>query len=51
MFLFVNAYKRSEAALVSVVQEAYVNGISTRKIERLAEKLGIEGISAPRSAR
>ena len=42
---FVNAYKRSEAALVSVVQEAYVNGISTRKIERLAEKLGIEGIS------
>ena len=42
---FVNADKRSEAALVSVVQEAYVNGISTRKIERLAEKLGIEGIS------
>ena len=27
---FVNAYKRSEAALVSVVQEAYVIGISTR---------------------
>ena len=42
---FVNAYKRSEAALVQVVQEAYVNGVSTRKIERLAKHLGIEGIS------
>lgn len=44
---FVKAYKRSEAALVEVVQEAYVNGVSTRKIERLAKKLGIAGI--PRS--
>lgn len=42
---FVNAYKRSEAALVQVVQEASVNGVSTRKIERLAKQLGIEGIS------
>lgn len=42
---FVNAYKRSEAALVEVVQEAYINGVSTRKIERPAKQLGIEGIS------
>lgn len=42
---FVNAYKRSEAALVAVVQEAYVNGVFTRKIERLAKQLGVEGIS------
>ena len=28
------------------VQEAYVNGVSTRKIERLAKELGIENISA-----
>lgn len=42
---FVNAYKRSEAALVQVVQEAYANGVSTRKIERLAKQLGIEGVS------
>ena len=42
---FVNAYKRSEAALVQVVLEASVNGVSTRKIERLAKQLGIEGIS------
>lgn len=40
-----NAYKRSEAALVQVIQEAYVNGVSTRKIERLAKQLEIEGIS------
>lgn len=43
---FVNAYKRSEAALVSLVQEAYINGVSTRKIEWLAKQLGIEGISS-----
>lgn len=43
---FVLARKRSEAALMSVIQEAYVNGVSTRKIERLAKELGIESISS-----
>ena len=38
--------KRSEQALLQVVQEAFVNGVSTRKIERLAKSLGIESISA-----
>ena len=42
---FVNAYKRSEAALAAVVQEVYVNGVSTRKTERLAKQPGINGIS------
>jgi transposase-like protein len=42
---FLEARKRSEQALVSVVMEAYVNGVSTRKVERLAAQLGIEGIS------
>lgn len=42
---FVNAYKQRSAALIEVVQEAYVNGVSTRKIERLAKQLGINGIS------
>jgi transposase-like protein len=42
---FLEARKRSEQALLSVVMEAYVNGVSTRKVERLAEQLGIEGIS------
>ena len=42
---FVTERKRSEAALVQVVQEAFVNGVSTRKMEKLAKGLGIEGIS------
>ena len=42
---FVTERKRSEAALVQVIQEAYVQGVSTRKIEKLAKSLGIEGIS------
>jgi len=43
---FVTERKRSEQALIQVVQEAFVNGVSTRKIERLAQSLGIESISA-----
>ncbi len=43
---FVSERKRSEQALVSLVQEAYINGVSTRKIDRLAKSLGIERISA-----
>lgn len=43
---FVTERKRSEAALISLIQEAFINGVSTRKIERLAKSLGIEGISA-----
>jgi len=38
--------RRSEQALIAVVQEAFVNGVSTRKIERLARAMGIENISA-----
>ena len=42
---FVTERKRSEAALAQVVQEAFVNGVSTRKMDKLAKSLGIEGIS------
>lgn len=42
---FVSDRKRSEAALVQVVQEAFVSGVSTRKMERLAKSLGIENRS------
>ena len=42
---FVTERRRSEAALVQVVQEAFVQGVSTRKMEKLAKSLGIEGIS------
>ena len=43
---FVTEKKRSEQALIQVVQEAFINGVSTRKMEHLAHSLGIEGISA-----
>jgi transposase-like protein len=43
---FVAERKRSEQALIQVVQEAFVNGVSTRKVEKLAKALGIEGMSA-----
>jgi putative transposase len=42
---FVTERKRSEAALIQVVQEAFVQGVSTRKMEKLAHSLGIESIS------
>jgi transposase-like protein len=43
---FVTERKLPEAALMSLVQEAFINRVSTRKIERLAKSLGIEGLSA-----
>src|SRR5438128_6501759 len=38
---FLEPRKRSEQALVSVVQEAYVAGVSTRKVDRVVESLGL----------
>ena len=43
---FITEKKRAEQALMSVIQEAYINGVSTRKIERVAKEMGIDGISA-----
>lgn len=42
---FVTERKRSETALIQVVQEAFVQGVSTRKMEKLAKRLGIENLS------
>jgi len=41
---FLEPRKRAEQALVAVVQEAYVNGVSTRKVDRLVEQLGLQGM-------
>ena len=43
---FIEHRKRSEQAIISVIQEAVVKGVSTRKIEAVLEKLGIAGVSA-----
>ena len=42
---FMQDRQRSEEALISMVIEAYTNGVSTRKIKHLAESLGIESIT------
>ncbi len=42
---FLEPRSRSEKALVAVVQEAYVNGVSTRKVERLVTQLGLTSMS------
>jgi putative transposase len=44
-FFLVNR-QRSEAALMSVIQECWVNGVSTRKMRRVFKAFGIEDISA-----
>ncbi len=38
---FLKPRKRSEQALVSVVQQAYVCGVSTRRVDQLVESLGL----------
>ena len=43
---FIGHCKRSEQALISVIQEAALKGVSTRKIEAVLEQLGIAGVSA-----
>jgi len=44
-FFLVNR-QRTETALMSVIQECWINGISTRKMMRVFQSFGIEDISA-----
>jgi transposase-like protein len=37
--------RRTERALLAVVQEAYLGGVSTRRVDELVRALGIEGLS------
>lgn len=43
--------KRAERALVAVVQEAYVQGVSTRRVDELVKSLGMTGISKSQVSR
>jgi hypothetical protein len=43
--------KRAERVLVAVVQEAYVLGVSTRRVDDLVKALGLEGISKSQVSR
>jgi len=48
---FLEPRKASEQALVAVVQEAYVKGISTRKVDDLVQAMGMSGISKSQVSR
>ena len=48
---FLAPRRRAEQALVAVVQEAYVNGVSTRKVDRLVAQLGLQGMSKDQVSR
>lgn len=43
--------RRAERALLGVVQEAYVQGISTRRVDDLVQALGMQGISKSQVSR
>jgi transposase-like protein len=48
---FLEPRKASEQALVAVVQEAYLKGVSTRKVADLVQALGMTGISKSQVSR
>lgn len=48
---FLEPRRRSEKALLSVVQEAYINGVSTRKVENLVQAMGLESFDKSRVSR
>jgi putative transposase len=43
--------RRAEQALAAVVQEAYVQGVSTRRVDDLVRALGMEGVSKSQVSR
>ena len=43
--------RRAERALVAVVQEAYVQGVSTRRVDDLVKAVGLDGISKSQVSR
>lgn len=44
-------YSRSDLAIISSVREMVVNGISTRKVERVANKMGVLSMSSSQISR
>ena len=42
---FLDARKSSEKALVAVIQEAWISGVSTRRVDELVQAMGLSGIS------
>lgn len=46
-----DARRRAEQALVSVIADCYLAGISTRRVDKLVKTLGLEGISKSQVSR
>src|SRR6188472_1805190 len=42
---FLEPRKTSEKALVAVIQEAWIGGVSTRRVDDLVQAMGLSGIS------
>jgi putative transposase len=47
--VFLEHRRTAEKALIAVIQEAYVQGISTRSVDDLVKAMGMTGISTVRS--
>ncbi len=48
---FLEPRRTAEKALTAVIQEAYVQGISTRSVDDLVKALGMEGVSKSQVSR
>jgi transposase-like protein len=48
---FLEPRRLAEKALTAVIQEAYIQGISTRSVDELVKALGMEGISKSQVSR
>src|SRR6201747_2793581 len=48
---FLEPRRMAEKALTAVIQEAYIQGVSTRSVDDLVKALGIDGISKSQVSR
>jgi transposase-like protein len=48
---FLEPRKTSEKALVAVIQEAWIGGVSTRRVDELAQAMGLAGLDESRVSR
>jgi putative transposase len=48
---FLEPHKTSEKALVAVIQEAWIGGVSTRRVDELAQAMGLAGLDKSRVSR
>ena len=47
----IRPYSRTDRALIGAIAEMYVNGVSTRKVERVAAEMGFEQLSSSQVSR